>query len=551
MMTQNSMTLDLNPDFLRALELMENTGSNLFITGRAGTGKSTLLNYFRGKTSKNIAVLAPTGVAALNVLGQTIHSFFKFKPTVTLDSIRRLSKEKERDIYGNLDAIVIDEISMVRADLMDCVDRFLRLNGKNPHETFGGIQMIFIGDLYQLPPVVTSEEKGTFQAHYNSPYFFSAKFFDTFAMELIELDKIYRQKDTSFIHLLNAIRNQTFTSADIANLNGRVDEYFDPPDDDYYVYLTPYTANAHTLNEEKLGKLPGKLHQFNAVTEGDFKKDCFPTLSLLNIRPQSQIMMVNNDPRGRWVNGTMGKVLSIEDREGGVAVIVKLETGPKVAILPNKWEISQFFLEEGQIKAKVVGSFTQYPLALAWALTIHKSQGKTFEKVVFDIGRGAFTPGQVYVALSRCTSLEGLVLKKPIQKHHMWMNTEVARFLTQLGSEKTEANVRYIDDAIKSSTPLTMVYRRADDEKVTITITPLRMGPMSYQGEAYLGVEGFFEDSQREDSQEKDKRIFRVDRIVDFIPSHHDLPLGHDLAEDSKNHIMKKEQVDLEEIQVP
>lgn len=548
-MTNNDtkpMTLDLNPDFLKALELMENTESNLFITGRAGTGKSTLLNYFREKTSKNIAVLAPTGVAALNVLGQTIHSFFKFKPTVTFDSIRKLSKEKERDIYSNLDAIVIDEISMVRADLMDCVDRFLRLNGKAPHEPFGGIQMIFIGDLYQLPPVVTSEEKEAFQAHYSSPYFFSARFFDTFAMELIELDKIYRQKDTSFIHLLNAIRNQTFTQADIANLNGRVNEKFDPPDDDYFVYLTPYTANAHALNEEKLGKLPGKLHQFNAVIDGDFKKDCFPALPLLNIRPQSQIMMVNNDPRGRWVNGTMGKVLSIEEREGGEAVIVKLETGPKVAILPNKWEISQFFLEEEQIKAKVVGSFTQYPLALAWALTIHKSQGKTFEKVVFDIGRGAFTPGQVYVALSRCTSLEGLVLKKPIQKHHMWMNTEVARFLTRLDSQKLEDEVRHIEEAIKANTSLTMVYRRADDQKVTITITPLRMGTMNYQGEAYLGVEGFLEDSHRED-----KRVFRIDRIVEFIPSSYDLPLSNDSAEDPKNPIMKKEQADLEGISAP
>ena len=510
------MTLDLNPEFQHALELMEDTRLNLFITGRAGTGKSTLLNYFKEKTQKNIAVLAPTGVAALNVQGQTIHSFFKFKPTVTFDSIRRLSKEKERDIYGSLDAIVIDEISMVRADLLDCVDRFLRLNGKNPQEPFGGLQMIFIGDLYQLPPVVTSEEKELFQAHYSSPYFFSAKFFDTFAMKLIELDKIYRQKDTGFIHLLNAIRNQTFTQTDIAKLNGRVNEAFDPPDDDYFVYLTPYTANAHALNEAKLGKLSGKLHQFNAVIEGDFKKDCFPALPLLNIRPQSQIMMVNNDPRGRWVNGTMGKVLSIEERENNEAVIVKLETGPKVAILPNKWEISQFFLEEEQIKTKVVGSFTQYPLALAWALTIHKSQGKTFEKVVFDIGKGSFTPGQVYVALSRCTSLEGLILKKPIQKHHMWMNTEVARFLTRLDSQKSEDKVMRIEEAIKANAPLTMVYRRADDQKVTITITPLRVDSMSYQGEAYLGVEGIF---QKKDSQEMDKRVFRIDRIVDFVIS--------------------------------
>lgn len=504
------MTLDLNPKFQHALELMETTRLNLFITGRAGTGKSTLLNYFREKTPKNIAVLAPTGVAALNVQGQTIHSFFKFKPTVTLDSIRRLSKEKERDIYNSLDAIVIDEISMVRADLLDCVDRFLRLNGKNPHEPFGGLQMIFIGDLYQLPPVVTSEEKEAFKAHYSSPYFFSAKFFDTFALELIELDKIYRQKDTAFIHLLNAVRNQTFTHMDIANLNGRVHENFDPPDEDYFVYLTPYTANAHALNEEKLGKLPGKLHQFTAVIEGDFKKDCFPTLPLLSIRPQSQIMMVNNDPRGRWVNGTMGKVLSIEERENTQAVIVKLETGSKVTILPNKWEISQFFLEEGHIKAKVVGSFTQYPLTLAWALTIHKSQGKTFEKVIFDIGKGAFTPGQVYVALSRCTSLEGLVLKKPIQKHHMWMNAEVAKFLARLGSQKLAAKVMHIEEAIKSNTSLTMAYHRADGQKVTITITPLRMGPMSYQGEEYLGLEGILEDSQ-------EKRVFRVNQIIDIL----------------------------------
>lgn len=521
------MVLDLNSGFQHALDLMENTRLNLFITGRAGTGKSTLLNYFRTKTPKNIAVLAPTGVAALNVQGQTIHSFFKFKPGVTVESVRKLEKDKERDIYRNLDAIVIDEISMVRADLLDCVDRFLRFNGKHPQEPFGGLQMIFMGDLYQLPPVVTSQEKETFQSRYKTPYFFSAKFFETFRIELIELDKIYRQTDTGFIHLLNAIRDQTFNQADIVKLNARVNEAFDPPSNDYFVYLTPYTLDAQSLNEEKLRKLSGKLHQFQAVIEGDFKKDCFPTLPLLNVRAHSQVMMVNNDPRGRWVNGTMGKVLSIEEREGKEVVLVKLETGLKVSILPNKWEISQFFLEEGQIKAKAVGSFTQYPLVLAWALTIHKSQGKTFEKVVFDIGKGSFTPGQVYVALSRCTSLEGLVLKKPLQKHHMWMNTEVMRFLTQLDSQKSEkkcpleAKVMRIEEAIKSGTPLTMAYRKADDQKVTIMVTPLRIGPMSYQGEAYLGMEGIFQDSPGQEVQARDKRVFRIDRIIDLgMPPH-------------------------------
>jgi ATP-dependent DNA helicase PIF1 len=514
------MVLDLNPDFQHALSLMEQTRLNLFITGRAGTGKSTLLNYFKSKTAKNIAVLAPTGVAALNVQGQTIHSFFKFKPTVTLQSVKKLGAGKDRDMYRNLDAIVIDEISMVRADLLDCVDRFLTLNGKNPEEPFGGVQMIFIGDLYQLPPVVTSEEKDTFQTHYASPYFFSAKFFDSFSLELIELDKIYRQKDTTFIHLLNAIRNQTFTQSDIAKLNTRVNEAFDPPDEDYFVYLTPYTANAHSLNEEKLSKLSGKLHQFEAIIEGTFKKDSFPTLPQLNLRPHCQIMMVNNDPRGRWVNGTMGKVLSIEQKDDKEVVVVKLETGLKVNIAPNKWEISQFFLEDEQIKAKVVGSFTQYPLVLAWALTIHKSQGKTFEKVVFDIGRGAFTPGQVYVALSRCTSLEGVVLKKPIQKHHMWMDKDITHFLNQFDRQKSEekcpleSKLQHIEKSIKASTPLTMVYRRVDDQKVTVTITPLSLREMTYQGEAYLGIEGILEDAQSPDSP---KRFFRVDRILELV----------------------------------
>ncbi len=516
------MVLDLNPDFQHALKLMEKTRLNLFITGRAGTGKSTLLNYFRERTSKNIAVLAPTGVAALNVQGQTIHSFFKFKPSITLESIRKLDKGKDRDMYHNLDAIVIDEISMVRADLLDCVDRFLRLNGKSPEEPFGGLQMIFIGDLHQLPPVVTSEEKEAFQAHYQSPYFFSAQFFGAFPMELIELDKIYRQKDPEFIHLLNAIRSQTFSHADIIKLNSRVHENFDPPDGDYFVYLTPYALSAQSLNEEKLGKLPGKLHQFQAIIEGDFKKDSFPTLPLLNIRPQCQIMMVNNDPRGRWINGTMGKVLSIEAREDKEVVVVQLETGQKVSVTSNKWEISKFFLEEGHIKTKVVGSFTQYPLVLAWALTIHKSQGKTFERVLFDIGKGAFSPGQVYVALSRCTSLQGLVLKKPIQRHHMWMDSQVAKFLTRLDAHQSEekcpleTKVRYIEEAIKSNSLMTIVYRKGGDQKVTINIIPLRMGSMSYQGEAYLGVEGVLENCE-----EKKKRLFRVDRIIEIVmPCH-------------------------------
>ncbi|MBY0292659.1 MAG: AAA family ATPase [Alphaproteobacteria bacterium] len=492
---------------------MENTSQNIFITGRAGTGKSTLLNYFRRQTKKKIAVLAPTGVAAINVQGQTIHSFFKFKPSVTLQSIKKNNEDDKKNIYKKLEAIVIDEVSMVRADVVDCMDRFLRLNGKTSMEPFGGIQIIFLGDLYQLPPVVTSQEKEIFLSQYKSPYFFSAHSFEHVKMEFIELEKIYRQQDERFISLLNSIRNKTTTDEDISLLNQRVNPDYIP--EEYYIYLTPKNIEADAINEKKLDQLKGKMHTFDAHIKGSFGKEYYPTRPTLNLKTGSQVMMINNDNRHRWVNGTMGKVLRLERHEDEVAVVVEFEDGQEVAVTPFTWEIHKFFLETGAIQSETMGSFTQYPLALAWALTIHKSQGKTFNKVVLDIGQGAFMPGQVYVALSRCTTFEGLILKKPIQKKHIWLDYEVVKFITNFQYQESEnklpldKKMEFIEDSVKRNKTLEIVYLRANNEKSTRTITPTFVGTLRYKEKAYLGMKGFCHQSQED-------RVFRVDRILDM-----------------------------------
>ncbi|MEF2233225.1 MAG: AAA family ATPase, partial [Candidatus Cardinium sp.] len=274
--------IELNEQFIKALNLMESSAKNIFITGKAGTGKSTLLKHFRENTQKKIAVLAPTGTAAVNIKGQTIHSFFGFKPDVTLEAIQTTKKSKKKEnIYKNIDAIIIDEISMVRADLLDCIDGFLRLNGKQESEPFGGIQIICIGDLYQLPPVVQSKEKAIFQSHYPTPYFFSAHCFKSLDLELIELDKIYRQSDTKFIQLLNNIRNNSITDSEIAIINERYDASFEPSLDDFYIYLTTTNASAQAINAQKLKGIKQKEFTYTGIVEGEFAKEQLPTLVAL------------------------------------------------------------------------------------------------------------------------------------------------------------------------------------------------------------------------------------------------------------------------------
>jgi len=510
-------SIELNEQFRRALDLIEHTSTDIFITGRAGTGKSTLLDYCRRTTQKRVAVVAPTGVAALNVKGQTIHSFFGFKPSITPDKIKKVRfADGNQNIYKNLDAIVIDEISMVRADLLDCVDKFLRLNGPRSNKPFGGIQMIFIGDLYRLPPVVTGVEKSAFDSLYQSPYFYSAKVFESLDMEFVELEKIYGQHDEEFIGILNGIRNNTVTEGQLELLNQRCLPEFEPPPDGFYVHLTTTNKLADEINTRQLARLRSPVHVFTATIKGEFREEYIPTAVDLRLKTGAQVMMVNNDSDGRWVNGSIGKIIDvIKDSEVDYVIVVELSDGDIVEVTPHTWEIFKLFVEDEQLKSEVIGRFTQYPLMLAWAVTIHKSQGKTFDKVIIDIGRGAFAHGQTYVALSRCTTLDGIVLKKPILKKHIWTDYKVVKFLTKYQYDKAaqtlpvDDKVEVIKRAIENRALLEITYLKPNDEKSRRVISPEAVGEMEYQGRNYLGVRAFCLKRNQE-------RVFRVDRILEI-----------------------------------
>ena len=524
MLNANLKTIEFNSQFKKALDLLEFGVQNVFVTGKAGTGKSTLLNYFRETTKKKIVVLAPTGVAALNVLGQTIHSFFGFKPDITFDKIKkkRYGKNSKKNIYKNIDTIVIDEISMVRADLLDYVDRFMRLNGKTPDLSFGGVQMVFIGDLYQLPPIVTSSEQEMFKALYPSPYFFEAHVFKHFPMQFIELEKVYRQKDAYFIDILNAVRNNTITQESLTLLNERVHPAFEPDPHEFTIHLTATNQQAKTINEQHLDKLKGKVFSCRGHIEGHFEISAPPTHIELSLKKDAQIMMLNNDASGRWVNGSIGKIVDIVSEEDEKdTLVVMLNNKAVVEVTPFTWELFKYTYDEKSetLKSETIGSFTQYPLTLAWAVTIHKSQGKTFEKVILDIGKGTFAHGQMYVALSRCTSLEGLILKQSVQKKHILMDWRIVHFVTRFQyqiSEKKfpiEKKIDLIQEAIIQKRNLEIIYLKASDEKSKRIITPSYVGEMTYSGKKYIGVAGF-------DTALQEERNFRVDRILEITNNH-------------------------------
>ncbi|MDD5669786.1 MAG: AAA family ATPase [Candidatus Omnitrophica bacterium] len=513
------MHIEINEQFKNALDMMERSRKNVFITGKAGTGKSTLLTYFRSLTAKKIVFLAPTGVAAVNIHGETIHSFFGFKPDITIEKIKKRGKKKTR-IFKALDAIVIDEISMVRADLMDCVDIFLRLNGKHGDLPFGGIQMIFIGDLYQLPPVVNGREKEAFAKHYRSPYFFDARVFENFRMEFIELEKIYRQKDEEFINLLNAVRNNSLTEEQLRLLNQRA-EMASPrrKQEGYAVYLTTTNKMALGINDEHLCNLKSKIFSYQAEISGEIDERSYPSDGELRISKGAQVMLLNNDAKGRWVNGSIGTVTGIEDNEKKDADIIEvlLSDGSTVEVIPHTWDVFHFSFNEetSSIDADIAGSFTQYPLKLAWAITIHKSQGKTFDRVVIDTGTGAFAHGQIYVALSRCTSFEGIILKKPIRKHEIMMDWRIVNFVTQHQYDLSDRavplleKIALIEKAIKKQFSLEIVYLKANDEKSRRIIKPFSVGERKYDGVQFVGVEAHC-------LKRGENRTFRVDRILEM-----------------------------------
>lgn len=405
---------------------MERTNNCLFITGKAGTGKSTLLRYWRAETRKKSAVLAPTGIAALNIEGQTIHSFFGFPP-------RPLKKEeikvrRNRKIFQALDTLIIDEVSMVRADLMEQIDFFLRVNRNNP-APFGGVQMIFFGDLFQLPPVIASrEEKILFQQNYESPYFFSAAVFRELKINTIELRHVYRQDNRRFVRLLDSIRLRRIDEEEFNELNERYIENFE--DDDYYVILSARNAEVDKINKQKLDELTTETFSYVAKMTGSV--GTLPAETPLNLKVGAQVMFLKNDPKRRYVNGSIGRIHALSQDAIKVALLKPNGTIGYINVEPFEWDVVRHKInEKGEIETENVGMFTQYPLRLAWAMTIHKSQGKTFDRAIIDMGKGAFEFGQTYVALSRCRTLEGIVLRRPLRPQDILVDERVVDFYQQ------------------------------------------------------------------------------------------------------------------------
>ena len=425
------MFIDINPQFEKAFNIIENTNFSLFITGKAGTGKSTFLEYFKQKTKKSYVLLAPTGVAAVNIGGQTIHSFFKFDIGVApaeTDNYHILSELKKT--LKNLDLIIIDEISMVRSDLLDSIDIAVR-KARDNNRPFGGLQVLFIGDLFQLPPVIKKQEQQALKMYgYSSEYFFDSYVFQNpnFHIKFIEFTKIYRQQDQKFIKLLNKIRINKANDLDIYFINKRCN--IKPSPGKFYIYMATTNKIVDEVNKRALENLPGKEYKLQAEITGDFNANYAPTSEVITLKPGAQVMLINNEKNLKWVNGTLGKVKKIVKTENRTYVEVLLETGELAEVVPFTWEQYKYKFDDvkKQITKEVVGTFTQFPIKLAWAITIHKSQGKTFDNVIVDIGRGTFSPGQLYVALSRVKTLEGLILRRPIKRQDIWVDNRVVDF---------------------------------------------------------------------------------------------------------------------------
>ena len=410
------------PELKLAENFVRDTGKHVFLTGKAGTGKTTFLHHLKGNTDKRMIITAPTGVAAINAGGVTLHSFFQlpFGPFIpgNEDSEKkrqrmfRFSREKLR-IIRCLDLLVIDEISMVRADLLDSVDEVLRRLRRND-QPFGGVQLLMIGDLCQLPPVAKPQEWQLLQQYYASPYFFSSHALNRTELVTIELRHIFRQSDAKFIKILNKVRDNQLDADAIGELNRRCIENFVPKEGQGYITLTTHNKNADTINETRLATLKGKTYHLNASVSGDFPEHIYPTPETLVLKEGAQVMFLRNDASGekRYYNGKIGRIKAIAGEE--IRIVCPKET-QEIVVEPVQWENIKYSVNEEnkEIQEEVIGKFTQYPLKLAWAITIHKSQGLTFEKAVID-AKAAFAQGQVYVALSRCKTLQGMVLSSPL-----------------------------------------------------------------------------------------------------------------------------------------
>ncbi len=456
--------IDLNnPEFQDAWDVLQHTHRSVFLTGKAGTGKSTFLKYIRDNTKKKTVVLAPTGIAAVNVGGQTMHSFFKipFKPMVPDDpdyanparmrKMLRYTKEKVK-LIQQLELIIIDEISMVRADIIDFVDRVLRVYSGNMREPFGGKQLLFVGDIFQLEPVVTHDTRDILRRYYRNFFFFNARAFEQINLVPIELRKIYRQSDSDFIALLDRVRINRATPADMSRLNQRCNPDYQEVNGEFAITLATRRDTVDSINDEHMKALKTPEFVYEGVIEGDFPENSLPTAFQLALKEGAQVIFIRNDKQGRWCNGTIGRVTRLSDQ----SVYVALENGAEMQVEWEIWENMQYSYNEKEkkVEEKVLGSFSQLPLKPAWALTVHRSQGLTFSRVVIDFAGGAFTGGQTYVALSRCTSLEGITLLKPLSERDIIVNPAVVEFSRQFN------NRQLINEAMEQERA-NQLYRRA------------------------------------------------------------------------------------------
>lgn len=443
-----------NSIFQAAASFINHTSKHVFLTGKAGTGKTTFLRYIKDHSFKKMVVVAPTGVAAINAGGVTIHSLFQLPPGTFLLSDQNIPhnsdglfhnhhtlfanikmRAEKRDLLREIDLLVIDEISMVRADLLDAIDAVLRHFRKKPMVPFGGVQVLYIGDLFQLPPVVSNREWNVLKEHYRSPFFFDAKVIEETTPLYIELKKIYRQTDDHFIGILNNVRNNCCLQSDLEHLNNYFDPHFETTAEKNFITLTTHNAKADSKNIEELRKLPGASHFFEAKVSGEFNIKSYPADEVLELKEGAQVMFIKNDTgdNRKYFNGKLGTVDSFE--EDKIIISCPGET-EKLELERETWKNIRYVLnkEENRVEEEELGTFSQFPLRLAWAITIHKSQGLTFRNAVIDAGE-SFAPGQVYVALSRLTSLDGLILKSKIPLSSI--NTD-QRVLDFVGNELPE-----------------------------------------------------------------------------------------------------------------